>query len=77
MAERDSTSAFALRQVVEELATQLRAGVEKLGDLPQETGDRLARELRLVTHEEFQALELRLAQLEHRLRLLENARPPA
>jgi uncharacterized coiled-coil protein SlyX len=75
MAERDSTSAFALRQIVEELATQLRAGVDKLGDLPKETGDRLARELRLVTHEEFQALELRLAQLEHRLRLLESTRP--
>jgi uncharacterized coiled-coil protein SlyX len=73
MAERDSSSAFALRQLVEELATQLRAGVEKLADLPQETGDRLARELRLVTHEEFQALELRLAQLEHRLKLLERS----
>jgi hypothetical protein len=73
MAERDSSSAFALRQLVEEVATQLRAGVEKLGDLPQETGDRLARELRLVTHEEFQALELRLAQLEHRLKLLERS----
>jgi hypothetical protein len=73
MAERDSSSAFALRQLVEELATQLRAGVEKLGDLPQDTGDRLARELRLVTREEFQALELRLAQLEHRLKLLERA----
>ena len=75
MAERDSTSAFALRQLVEELASQLRNGVEKLGDLPQETGDRLARELGLVTHDEFEAIELRLAQLEHRLRLLENARP--
>ena len=37
MAERDSTSAFALRQLLEELASQLRNGVEKLGDLPQET----------------------------------------
>ena len=75
MAERDSSSAFALRQLVEELAAQLRAGVEKLGDLPQETGDRLARELGLVTHEEFQSLELRLAQLEHRLKLLEKPQP--
>jgi len=75
MAERDSTSAFALRQLLEELGSQLRNGVEKLGDLPQETGDRVARELGLVTHDEFEAVELRLAQLEHRLRLLENARP--
>jgi len=64
-------NSLALRQLVGELAAQLRAGVEKLGDLPQETGERLARELGLVTREEFAALELRLAQLEHRLKLLE------
>ena len=70
MAERDN-SAFALRQLVDELAAQLRAGVEKLGDLPQETGERLAHELGLVQREELESVELRLAQLEHRLRLLE------
>ena len=64
--------AFALRQLVEELATQLRSGVEKLTDLPQETGERLARELGLVRREELDAVELRLAQLEHRLKLLEH-----
>src|SRR5918994_2896809 len=69
MAAPDNT--FAVRQLVEELASQLRAGVEKLGDLPQETGERLARELGLVTREEYDALALRLAQLEHRLKLLE------
>ena len=63
--------AFALRQLVEELASQLRSGVDKLVDLPQETGERLARELGLVRREELDALELRLAQLEHRLKLLE------
>ena len=70
-APADST--FALRQLVEELAVQLRAGVDKLGDLPQETGERLARELGLVTREEYDALALRLAQLEHRLKLLERS----
>ncbi|MDX6399022.1 MAG: hypothetical protein QOJ43_2430 [Gaiellaceae bacterium] len=74
MAAPDNTS-FALRQLVEELATQLRNGVEKLGELPQETGERLARELGLARREELEALELRLAQLEHRLRLLETAKP--
>ena len=64
-------SAFALRQLVEELGVQFRAGVEKLGDLPQESGERLAYELGLVTRAEYSALELRLAQLEHRLKLLE------
>ena len=65
------SDSFALRQLVDELAAQLRAGVEKLGDLPQETGERLARELGLVTREEHDELALRLAQLEHRLKLLE------
>ena len=70
MAAPDNT-AFALRQLVEELGAQLRASAGKLGDLPQETGDRIARELGLVTREELAALELRVAQIEHRLKLLE------
>ena len=62
---------FALRQLVDELAAQLRSGVDKLADLPQETGERIAFELGLVRREELESLELRLAQLEHRLKLLE------
>jgi polyhydroxyalkanoate synthesis regulator phasin len=65
--------AFALRQLLEELAAQVRTGVEKLGELPHETGEALARELGLATREELDTIELRLAQLEHRLKLLENA----
>ena len=72
MAERDN-QAFALRQLLDELAAQLRSGVERLGDLPQETGDRVARELGLVQREELESVELRLAQLEHRLKLLESS----
>lgn len=64
---------LALRQLVEELGAQLRAGVEKLTDLPQETGERLAGELGLATREDLDALELRLAQLELRLKLLEQS----
>jgi len=70
MAAQDN-DVFALRQLVDELGVQVRAGVEKLGDLPQETGERLARELGLVTRDEHDALALRLAQLELRLKLLE------
>ena len=72
MAGHDS-QAFALRQLVDELAAQLRSGVEKLTDLPQDTGERIARELGLVRREELDSLELRLAQLEHRLKLLEKS----
>jgi BMFP domain-containing protein YqiC len=71
MAAPGSDGAFALRQLVEELAVQLRSGAERIGDLPQETGERIARELGLVTRDEWDALELRLAQVEHRLKLLE------
>ncbi len=70
MAGPDS-QAFALRQLVDELAAQLRSGVDKLTDLPQETGERVAHELGLVRREELDSVELRLAQLEHRLRLVE------
>ena len=72
MAAPDNTT-FALRQLLEELGSQLKNGVERLGDLPQETGDRLAREFGLARREELDALELRLAQLEHRLKLLEKS----
>jgi BMFP domain-containing protein YqiC len=70
MAAPDNT--FALRQLLEELGAQLRSGIEKLGEVPHETGDLLARELGLATRDELDTLELRLAQLEHRLKLLEN-----
>jgi len=62
---------FALRQLVDELGAQLRSGAEKLNNLPQGTGELIARELGLVTREQWDALELRLAQVEHRLKLLE------
>jgi BMFP domain-containing protein YqiC len=73
MADPGNDGSFALRQLVEELGVQLRSGAERLGGLPQETGDRIARELGLVTREEWDALELRLAQVEHRLKLLERS----
>ena len=69
----NGSGSFALRQLVEELGAQLRSGAERLGDLPQETGDLIARELGLVTREDWDALELRLAQVEHRLKLLESS----
>jgi polyhydroxyalkanoate synthesis regulator phasin len=71
MAAPDSNGAFALRQLVEELGVQLRSGFDRLGELPQDTGERIARELGLVTRTEWDALELRVAQIEHRLKLLE------
>ena len=62
---------FALRQLVDELAAQLRSGVDRLVDLPQETREKVAHVLGLVRREELESVQLRLAQLEHRLKLLE------
>ena len=59
------------RAVVEELVGRWRSEGVRLGE---RTGSGLAglfRELGLVTRDELEELELRVAQLEHRLRLLE------
>jgi polyhydroxyalkanoate synthesis regulator phasin len=67
-----------LRRAVEELLAELPARVrgsrERVGEQTLGVLRSLANELGLVTHEELDELELRVAQLEHRLRLLE--RPP-
>jgi polyhydroxyalkanoate synthesis regulator phasin len=59
------------RSLVEELAGRWRSETVRLSE---RTGSGLAglfRELGLVTRDELEELELRVAQLEHRLRLLE------
>ena len=60
------------RAVVEELVGRWRSETVRLGE---RTGAGLAgvfHELGLVTRDELKEIELRLAQLEHRLRLLES-----
>jgi polyhydroxyalkanoate synthesis regulator phasin len=59
------------RSLVEEVVGRWRSESVRLGE---RTGAGLAgvfREVGLVTRDEFEELELRVAQLEHRLRLLE------
>jgi len=60
------------RSVVEEVVGRWRNETMRLGE---RTGAGLAglfRELGLVTRDELEEIELRVAQIEHRLRLLEN-----
>jgi polyhydroxyalkanoate synthesis regulator phasin len=77
-----------LAEVVQRLGRDdAKALADELGALwrgDAKVADRLAvrlagvfRELGLVTREELEEAELKLAQLEHRLRLLENGRPPS
>ena len=78
MAERGSSR--LLLDVVEELFAELpsraRGSREKLSEQAIGALRALASELALVNREELDELELRVAQLEHRLKLAEDAPRP-
>ncbi len=78
------TLAEAVQRLGREEAKSLADELGALWRGDSTVADRLAvrlaglfRELGLVTREELDEAELKLAQLEHRLRLLENGRPPS
>jgi polyhydroxyalkanoate synthesis regulator phasin len=60
-----------LRALGDELTTRWRGDAIRVGEGSRRRVQDLARELGLVTREEWDELELRVAQLEHRIRLLE------
>ena len=62
------------RALIEEVSSRWRGDAIRFGEKAGTTLDRLFRELGLVTKDDVEELELRIAQLEHRLRLLED--PP-
>jgi polyhydroxyalkanoate synthesis regulator phasin len=62
------------RQVLEDAVTRWRGDAARFGERAGESIAGLARQLGLVTRDEMEELELRVAQLEHRLRLLERPR---
>lgn len=64
-----------MRDAVRDTIASWKAEADRIGVKPGETSDRVIARLGLVRREELDDLELRLAQLEHRLRLVE--RPPA
>ena len=61
-----------LRSLADDFTTRWRGDAVRVGEGSRRRIQDLARELGLVTREEWDELELRVAQLEHRLRLLEN-----
>jgi polyhydroxyalkanoate synthesis regulator phasin len=65
-----------LRSLVDELGSRWRGDALRVGEGSRRRVQDLARELGLVTREEWEELELRVAQLEHRLRLVEDDRRP-
>jgi len=74
MAERGSTRLFldAVEELLAELPSRARGGREKLSEQATAALRGLVDELGLVTRDELEELELRVAQLEHRLRLVED-----
>jgi hypothetical protein len=75
MAEPAST----FRALAEAVTLRLREEREQLGDRAGDTVSAVLRELGFVSRHEYDELELRVAQLEHRLRLVEDgeAAPPS
>jgi len=62
----------AIEELVAEFPSRVRGSRERVGEQTVGALNAIARELGLVTREDFDELELRVAQLEHRMRLLEN-----
>ncbi|HKC78455.1 MAG TPA: hypothetical protein VKB70_08735 [Gaiellaceae bacterium] len=77
MAERGSRSLIldTVEELIAELPGRVRGGREQLSDSAVSALRRISDELNLVTRDELDELELRVAQLEHRLKLLERQPP--
>jgi polyhydroxyalkanoate synthesis regulator phasin len=64
-----------LRALLDELSARWRGDALRVGEGTRHRLRDLFRELGLVTRDDWDELELRVAQLEHRLRLLEDEKP--
>jgi polyhydroxyalkanoate synthesis regulator phasin len=73
IAGRGKVSRDDARELVDEVLWRWRNEATRAGERAGTTLSGLFRELGLVTRREYDELELRCAQLEHRLRLLEGA----
>jgi polyhydroxyalkanoate synthesis regulator phasin len=60
------------RSLFDDVTSRWRGDALRVGEGSKRRVQEVARELGLVTREEWDELELRVAQLEHRLRLLED-----
>jgi polyhydroxyalkanoate synthesis regulator phasin len=63
------------RSLLDDLTSRWRGDAVRAGEETKRRLQELAREVGLVTRDEWDELELRVAQLEHRLRLLEDREP--
>jgi len=73
LAERGGMQRDDVRQVLDEVVTRWRGDATRIAGRAGEGLQGLLAQLGLVPRDEFEELELRLAQVEHRLRLIEGA----
>ncbi|MER3409028.1 MAG: hypothetical protein C4306_02765 [Thermoleophilia bacterium] len=73
LAERGGMRRDEARQLIEDAMTRWRGDAVRVVERAGESLEALFRQLGLVTREEYEELELRLAQVEHRLRLVERS----
>ena len=71
LARRVGIERDEMRGAVRDAVASWRAEAEKIGSLPSDASEKALRRLGLVRREEADDLALRVAQLEHRVRLLE------
>jgi polyhydroxyalkanoate synthesis regulator phasin len=78
LAEKGKLTQDDAREVVDEVMRRWRGDALRMGERASSSLASVFRELGLVTRREYEELELRLAQVEHRLRLVEgpSVRPP-
>jgi polyhydroxyalkanoate synthesis regulator phasin len=72
LAKRVGIERDEMRAAVRDAVASWRAEAEKLGSIPAGTADRAFKRIGVVRRDEADDLALRVAQLEHRVRLLEN-----
>ncbi|HEY7381214.1 MAG TPA: hypothetical protein VH572_08395 [Gaiella sp.] len=71
LAQRVGADRLEMRQAVRDVVASWRREADRLGARRSEAGEKALARLGLVRREEVDDLSLRMAQLEHRLRLLE------
>jgi polyhydroxyalkanoate synthesis regulator phasin len=71
LAGRGKVTREEARELVDEIVGRWRGEAGRVGERASSTLSGVFREVGLVTRREYEELELRLAQLEHRLRLIE------
>jgi BMFP domain-containing protein YqiC len=67
----------AVEELLAELPGRIRGSRGRLSAQVHSALRTIAEELDLITRDDYEELELRVAQLEHRLRLIENAKDSA